>query len=200
MSKNGVSTNPMSAIPKSKLLHVADRAGWRAWLRNNRTSKSEVWLVYHKKHTGKPRISYNDAVEEALCFGWIDSTVKTIDGDRYAQRFSVRKPGSRYSQANLERIRALAGKGRVMPDILKTIPESAVGGFEVPPDILKAIRAEKQAWKNFRRFSPSYVRIRIAFIEGARRRPAEFEKRLAHFIKMTAENKQFGFGGIDKYY
>ena len=138
-------------------------------------------------------------MEEALCFGWIDSTVRTIDEDRYAQRFSVRKPGSRYSQANLERIRALAGKGRVMADILKTIPTPPEGGVEVPPDILKAIQADRQAWKNFRRFSLPYIRIRIAFIDGARRRPAEFEKQLAHFIKMTAENKQFGFGGIDKY-
>jgi uncharacterized protein YdeI (YjbR/CyaY-like superfamily) len=200
MSKNYVNARKTPEIPESKLLHVADSVRWRAWLRKNRRSESEIWLVYYKKHTGKPRISYNDAVEEALCFGWIDSTVKTIDGDRYAQRFSVRKPGSRYSQANLERIRALAAKGRVMPDILKTIPESAEDGFDVPPDILKAIRAEKRAWKNFRRFSPSYVRIRVAFIEGARTRPAEFEKRLAYFIRMTAENKQFGFGGIDKYF
>jgi uncharacterized protein YdeI (YjbR/CyaY-like superfamily) len=164
--------------------------------------KSWIAATIHryKKHTGKPRISYNDAVEEALCFGWIDSTVRTIDEDRYAQRFSVRKPGSRYSQASLERIRARTGKGRVMADILKTIPKPPEGGVEVPPDILKAIQADRQAWKNFRRFSLPYIRIRIAFIDGARRRPAEFEKRLAHFIKMTAENRLFGFGGIDKYY
>jgi uncharacterized protein YdeI (YjbR/CyaY-like superfamily) len=200
MLNKGVRPGRSPAAPKSKMLHVTDRARWRAWLRKNRESKSEIWLAYYKKHTGKPRISYNDAVEEALCFGWIDSTVRTIDEDRYAQRFSVRKPGSRYSQANLERIRALAGKGRVMADILKTIPKPPEGGVEVPPDILKAIRADKQAWKNFRRFSLPYIRIRIAFIDGARRRPAEFEKRLAHFIKMTVKNKLFGFGGIDKYY
>ena len=69
-------------IPKSKLPHLTDRKKWRVWLKKNRKSKDEIWLVYAKKHTGKPRISYNDAVEEALCFGWIDSIVKSLDEAR----------------------------------------------------------------------------------------------------------------------
>ena len=66
-------------IPESKLLRLSERDRWRAWLQKNYRSKDETWLVYAKKHTGEPRISYNDAVEEALCFGWIDSIVKTVD-------------------------------------------------------------------------------------------------------------------------
>jgi uncharacterized protein YdeI (YjbR/CyaY-like superfamily) len=157
--------------------------------------------VSYKKHTGEPRIPYNDAVEEALCFGWVDSTVKSIDGDRFAQRFSARKPKSRYSQANRERLRALAREGKVAKEVLATLGDLAEEEeFEIPPDILKTIRASKEAWKNLKGFSRSYIRIRIAFIEGARRRPTEFDKRLRYFIKMTEKNKQFGFGGIEKYY
>ena len=78
-------------IPKTKLLHLTNRSDWRAWLKGNYQTKDEIWLVYAKNHTGKPCISYNDAVEEALCFGWIDSIVKSIDQDSFARRFSVRK-------------------------------------------------------------------------------------------------------------
>jgi len=187
-------------IPKAKLLQAATRAEWRAWLNRNHKSKTDIWLVYHKKHTGETRVTYNDAVEEALCFGWIDSTVRTLDADRFAQRFSVRNPKSRYSQANIERLRALVKQGKVLKEVLATLPELSEQGFEIPVDFLAAIRANQTAWKNFQAFSPSYARIRIAYIVGARTRPAEFKKRLAYFIKQTEQNKQFGFGGIDKYY
>jgi uncharacterized protein YdeI (YjbR/CyaY-like superfamily) len=169
-------------------------------LKKHAKSEREVWLVYYKKHTGKPRIPYNDAVEEALCFGWIDSTVKRIDDDRFAQRFSVRNPKSPYSQANRERLRELIKQGKVAKDVLATCADLAEEEFEIPPDILKAIQASKQAWKNWQGFRPSYIRIRIAYVDGARNRPQEFEKRLRHLIQMTEKNKQFGFGGIDKYY
>jgi len=81
---------------KNKMLHATTRQEWRTWLEKHYRSETEVWLVYARKHSGKPRIAYNDAVEEALCFGWIDSTVKSIDQDSFAQRFSVRKPQSPY--------------------------------------------------------------------------------------------------------
>jgi uncharacterized protein YdeI (YjbR/CyaY-like superfamily) len=187
-------------LPPNKLLHASHRCQWRAWLQKNYKSETEIWLVYHKKHTGIPRISYNDAVEEALCFGWIDSTVRTIDEDRFAQRFSVRRPRSGHSQANLERLRALAKQGKIAKDILKSLPDLSQETLTVPTDILKAIKASKDAWSNFRRFSPSYVRIRVAYIAGARQRPAEFKKRLVHFVRMTEQNQQFGFGGIEKHY
>jgi uncharacterized protein YdeI (YjbR/CyaY-like superfamily) len=181
-------------------LYVKDRKQWRAWLKKNYKTKKEIWLVYYKKKSGKPRISYNDAVEEALCFGWIDSNVKTIDESRFAQRFSVRKPNSPYSPANKERLRKLIKQGKVAKDVLATIGELRQKRFKVAPDIRDAIKANKEAYKNFRRFSPSYKRIRIGFIEGARNRPEEFKKRLRYFIRMTEKNKQFGFGGIAKYF
>ena len=181
-------------------LHVTTRQAWRTWLKKHYQNRDEIWLVYHKRASGKPRISYNDAVEEALCFGWIDSTAKKLDEQRFAQRFSPRKPGSAYSQANKERLRALAAEGQLIPEVHESVGDILDEEFEVPPDILKAIRANEQAWENYQKFSEPYKRIRIAFIDGARKRPEEFQKRLRYFIRMTEQNKKFGFGGIEKHY
>lgn len=187
------------ALETLPLLDVATRKEWRAWLRKHYRSEREIWLVFHKKHTGRPRIPYNDAVEEALCFGWIDSTARRLDDDRYAQRFSVRNPKTPYSQTNKERLRALLAQGKVAKEVAATLGDLATEQFTVPPDILDAIKADRRAWRNFRGFSEPYVRIRVAFIDGARKRPAEFAKRLRHFVAMAAENRQFGFGGVEKY-
>ncbi len=98
-------------------LTVATRAAWREWLTNHYTTEKEIWLVYPHKQTGKARLTYNDAVEEALCFGWIDSTVKRLDDDHSAQRFTPRNPKSPYSQPNQERLRWLVERDLVMPDV-----------------------------------------------------------------------------------
>ena len=184
----------------TKTLHVIDRKDWRKWLRKHYKTEKEIWLIYYKKATGKPRIEYNDAVEEAICFGWIDSTLKSIDEERNAQRFSPRKPKSSYSPANKERLRKLLKQRKVIKAVRETLGNLAVEGFEIPKDILEALKANKEAWKHFQAFSDAYKRIRIGFIEGARKRPEEFKKRLRYFIKMTAKNKQYGFGGIEKHY
>ena len=181
-------------------LYVTNRKDWRKWLREHYKTEKEIWLIYYKKETGKPRIEYNAAVEEALCFGWIDSTQKTLDKERTAQRFSPRKPGSPYSPANKERLRKLLKQRKVIKEVRETLEGKLEEKFEIPNDILNAIRANKEAWKNFQKFSDSYKRIRIGFIEGARKRPEEFEKRLRHFIRKTEKNELYGFGGIDKYF
>ena len=187
-------------IDDTKLLYVRDRNEWRAWLESHYQTEKEVWLVFYKKHTGKSRISYNDAVEEALCFGLIDSIAKSIDENRFAQRFSKRNPKTSYSQANKERLGALVSQGKVIDEVLATLGDILTEEFVIPEDILEAIITNKKAWENFQKFSQSYIRIRIAFIDGARNRPEEFTKRLNYFTIMTEKNKQFGFGGIDKYY
>ncbi|HSL44591.1 MAG TPA: YdeI/OmpD-associated family protein [Anaerolineales bacterium] len=181
-------------------LHVTNRKDWRKWLREHYKTEKEIWLVYHKKKTGKPRIEYNDAVEEALCFGWIDSTLKSLDKDRNAQRFTPRKPKSAYSPANKERLRKLVKQRKVIKEVRESLGDILDEKLEIPADILKAIKANKEAWNNFQAFSDSYKRIRIGFIEGARKRPGEFQKRLRYFIKMTEKNKLYGFGGIDKHF
>jgi len=184
----------------TKTLHVTNRKDWRKWLRQHYKTEKEIWLVYHKKETGKPRIVYNDAVEEALCFGWIDSTLKTLDENRSAQRFSPRKPKSKYSAANKERLRKLIKQRKVIKEVRETLGDILDEKFEVPKDILKAIKGNKEAWNSFQKFSDAYIRIRIGFIDGARKRPEEFKKRLRYFIKMTEKNKQYGFGGIEKHF
>jgi len=184
----------------NKTLYVTKRKDWRAWLKKHYKTEKEIWLVYPKKETGRPRIEYNDAVEEALCFGWIDSIVKNLDDSRSVQRFSPRKPKAKYSQANIERLRTLVAKKKVIKEVADTLKETLDKKFIIPADILKAIKANQAAWKNFQKFSASYKRIRVAFIDGARKRPVEFKKRLRHFIKMTEKNKMFGFGGIEKHY
>lgn len=183
-----------------KTLYVVDRKKWRAWLRQHFKTEKEIWLVYYKKGSGKPRIEYNDAVEEALCFGWIDSTVRSIDEKCFAQRFSPRKPNSKYSPANKERLRFLLKKKKVIKEVRESLGDLSEETFIVPKDILAEIRSNPEAWKYFQNFSDAYKRIRIGFIDGARNRPAEYEKRLRYFIRMTAQNKQFGFGGIEKHY
>jgi uncharacterized protein YdeI (YjbR/CyaY-like superfamily) len=187
-------------LEERELLYASTRKQWREWLRKNHSAKKEIWLVYYKKHSNKIRIPYNDAVEEALCFGWIDSTVRTIDENKYAQRFSPRKAGSAYSQSNIERLHALIKQKKVIKSVLDKLPKLPSVQSKAPDDIIESIKLDEKAWKNFQKLSDSYKRIRIAFIDGARKRPREFEKRLRYFIKMTARNKLFGFGGIDKYY
>ena len=184
----------------TQTLYITQRKDWRDWLKQNYKTEKEIWLIYPKKATGKPRIEYNDAVEEALCFGWIDSLVKKLDEEHTVQRFSPRKPKAKYSQANIERLRDLVANKKVIKEVAETLGDVLNEEFVIPNDILKAIQANKEAWKNFQKFSDPYVRIRIAFIDGARNRPDEFKKRLRYFIEMTEKNKIFGFGGIDKHY
>ena len=181
-------------------LYVTNPKDWRNWLKQHYKSEAEVWLVYPKKATGKPRIEYNDAVEQALCFGWIDSIIKTLDDEHTVQRFSPRKPKAKYSQANIECLRTLVAQKKVIKEVADTLTGILNADFTIPPDILKAIQADKETWKNFQSISDTYIRIRVAFIDSARKRPDEFKKRLRYFIEMTAKNKQIGFGGIEKHY
>jgi uncharacterized protein YdeI (YjbR/CyaY-like superfamily) len=181
-----------------KTLYVADRKAWRTWLSRHYRKEKEVWLVYYKKASGKPRIPYNDAVEEALCFGWIDSIVKKVDDERFAQRFSPRRRGSVLSQMNRERIRELISEGRMTRAGLVAVSHAfkagAADAFVFPKRILDAIRKDKAAWENFKKMPESYKRIRIAYIKGRRRQGEEaFRKSLANFIRMTAKNRRFGF-------
>jgi uncharacterized protein YdeI (YjbR/CyaY-like superfamily) len=95
------------------LLHVTNRQDWRAWLAEHHAAETEVWLVFAKQHTGKPRVSYDEAVEEALCYGWIDSIVRKMDDDHYAQKFTPRKDRTKWSASNLERVRRLLAEGQM---------------------------------------------------------------------------------------
>src|SRR3989338_2984937 len=178
----------------TKLIYVKNRNGWREWLGKNHDIEKDVWLIYYKKHSGKERIPYNDAVEEALCFGWIDSTVKAIDGEKYAQRFSPRNSKSVMSEMNKERARRLIKQGKMTKFGLERIKhhhESINSKFEIPGKILKELRKDKDIWRNFQKFPKSYKRIRIGWI-AMTKNPATYKQRLKYFLKKTKENKKFG--------
>ena len=184
-----------------KTLYVSDRKKWRAWLEKNFENAKEIWLLFPHKSSCKTRVSYNDAVEEALCFGWIDSIIRAYDKEHSAQRFSPRKPKSNYSQPNRERLQWLSERKMLHPSIHKTVSDILKEKFIFPTDIIKAIKKSDAAWKKYQQFSDSYKRIRIAFIDAARKRPEEFTKRLQNFIGKTEKGLLIkGFGGIDKYY
>lgn len=188
-------------MEKEGILNLKTRTEWRNWLQLNFNIKNEVWLVYAKKSSGEQRIKYNDAVEEALCFGWIDSTNKTLDKDHTIQRFAPRQTRSSYSQPNKERLKWLAENNLIHPSFLKTVQEIISKEYVFPLDILDEIKKDKTAWNNFIKFSEPYKRIRIAYIDSARKRPEELTKRLTNFIQKTQDNKLIsGFGGVDKYY
>jgi uncharacterized protein YdeI (YjbR/CyaY-like superfamily) len=179
-------------VEVGQTLDVRDRSKWREWLAKNYASKSEIWLINYKKHTGKPSVPYNDAVEEALCFGWIDSIVKRIDDDRTAQRYTPRREKSNLSETNRERVLRLIDQGKMTEAGLSKIRSQLDEDFKIAPDILRALKRDKAAWKNFQDFTDSYKRIRVGWIEGARGRPEVFETRLNYFIKMTSKNKTYG--------
>jgi uncharacterized protein YdeI (YjbR/CyaY-like superfamily) len=184
--------------------YAKNRKEWRSWLAKNHRSAVEIWLIYYKKLSGKPRIPYNDAVEEALCYGWIDSILKPIDEQCYAQRFSPRRRNSRLSEMNKERVRRLVKAKKMTQFGLETIqhhmeknPKRSstlhnLKNFTLPKDILKILKSDSDVWKNFHKFPESYKRIRLGWIDAARHRPEIFNHRLQYFMKMTAQNKKFG--------
>ena len=181
--------------------YTSERSEWRSYLADHFDSFSEIWFVFPMKGSGEKSLSYNDAVEEALCFGWIDSTIRHIDPLHRAQRFTPRRKGSLYSQPNIERLIWLDAQGLIHPKVRESILPCIRAPFVFPADIMDILRQDKAVWENYQRFSDPYKRIRIAYIEAARKRPEEFRKRLNNFIEKTRRNKLIiGYGGIDKYY
>jgi len=148
-------------VKVGKTLYVKNRREWRRWLAQHHKSAREIWLIYYKKDSGKLRIPYNHAVEEALCYGWIDGIGKSIDAKKYAQRYSPRKKTSRLSDMNRERVRRLIRSGRMTKAGMAAIEHTGKGPAKLPADILKRLKQDATTWKNFQRFPPSYKRIRI---------------------------------------
>ena len=183
------------------IFYTSKREEWRKWLSKNYRTAKEVWFVFPMKETGEESLSYNDAVEEALCFGWIDSTIKHIDKTHRAQHFTPRKKGSAYSRPNIERLIWLEKNNLLMEEIRLEVLELIRAPYVFPDDIISSIKTDLRVWENFNSLSDGYKRIRIAYIDAARKRPEEFKKRLENFIAKTHDGKIIkGFGGIEKYY
>lgn len=188
-------------MEEAELFYTRDRGQWRNWLSEHFETCKEIWFVFPTKDSGEEGLSYNDAVEEALCFGWIDGRAGTLDATHQIRRFTPRRKGSGYSQPNMERLIWLDAHGLIHPKIRPSVEALISRPFVFPEDILDAIRQDDAAWEHYQSFPEAYRRIRVAYIDAARNRPAEFAKRLASFIRRTRENKLIvGYGGVDKYY
>ena len=183
------------------ILFCEDRQQWRKWLEEHFETVAEIWLVFPVKASGEKGVSYNDAVEEALCFGWIDSTAGTLDNRHQLRHFTPRRKGSPYSRPNIERLIWLDKGGLIHPTVRKSVIGLIQTPYSFPEDILAELRKDATVWRNYSAFSEPYKRIRVAYIDAARKRPEEFQKRLANFIRFTKQNKLIvGYGGVDKYY
>jgi uncharacterized protein YdeI (YjbR/CyaY-like superfamily) len=170
---------------------------WRAWLRKNHKTESEVWLIRYKRHTGRPSIAYEDALDEALCFGWIDSLVKRLDDERYAIKFTPRKPESKWSDVNRKRYAALRKSGRLMPAGLERSPTSRTYAARpklpdaVPKYFSEALDATPAAREHFERLAPSYRRHFVGWVHIAKREETK-QRRLREAISLLAAGKKLG--------
>jgi uncharacterized protein YdeI (YjbR/CyaY-like superfamily) len=133
----------------TEIRYFENRKDWRKWLTENFDSADEIWFVFPHKSSGKKRITYNDAVEEALCFGWIDSTVRALDKEHKIQRFTPGKPKSAYSQANKERLKRLLENKMIHPEIEDKIQNMLSDPFLFPDDITDRLKENETVWNNY---------------------------------------------------
>jgi uncharacterized protein YdeI (YjbR/CyaY-like superfamily) len=182
-----------------KTIYAKNRKEWRYWLQKNHHSQKGIWLVYYKKHTGQTSISYTDAVEEAICFGWIDGQIKKIDDDKYMQRYTPRKPKSLWSEVNIERAKKMINLGYMAEFGLKALHEGmktneripSSKNFSVPPYLKTALIKNKKAWNNFQNFSPSAQLAYVYWVNTAKTEETR-QKRIKKTIEQLAMNKKFG--------
>ena len=167
-----------TGIDKTNTYYAKGRKAWRKWLEKNHAASKGVWLIYYKKDSGKTRVSYNDAVEEALCFGWIDSTLNPIDEASYMQLFTPRKHKSGWSKLNKERVEKLIEQGLMTPAGLEKIEAAkhhgtwskldGIESFTLPPQLKKAFIANKKAKKFFDGLGKTNKKYILYYVNGVK--------------------------------
>jgi uncharacterized protein YdeI (YjbR/CyaY-like superfamily) len=180
-------------------LYVTDREQWRAWLAANHKTVREVWLIFYKAHTRRPNIPYDDSVEEALCFGWVDSLIRKLDDDRYARKFTPRTNPDRWSPSNVERAHKMIREGRMTDAGLAVFPANVSEHPPAPrPTTLPLpgwmedeLRAHPAAWEEFNRLPPSHRRNYIGWVTDAKREATQ-RKRLVEAIAMLERGERLG--------
>ena len=192
----------MAKIDELKDFHPLNRQEWRDWLTENYDKSNGVWFVYFKKHTGKPRVSYEEAVEEALCFGWIDSVARSFDEDRSRILFTPRKPKSVWSKPNKTRVERLIKSGAMTEIGLAKIEAAKKDGswdalnasdnLEIAADLQKAFDADKQAEKNFHAFTNGVKKVILSWVNSAKRAETR-AARIAKLVALAAKNKRVNF-------
>ena len=183
-------------------LYFKTREEWHNWLEDNHAVLSGIWLVYYKKISGKPRIAYNDAVEEALCYGWIDGKIKRINEDYYIQWFTPRRKGSRWSELNVKRAQKLISEGRMRqpgflvyeeamkkPGLISdTNPDKTI---TVPDDLLTALKSNIKAYNNFLNFPQGSRRMYVLWLNDAKRTETR-NARISKIVERSAKNMRAG--------
>ena len=175
------------------VLRVRNREELRNWFSAHAASENECWVfVKRGRPTDDETFWYIDAVEEALCFGWIDSTTKKMENGETAQRLSPRRKGSAWSELNKERCRRMERLGRMTAAGRAVLPDMTEKGFVIDSEILKALRADEEIWENFNHFPLLYQRVRIDTIQIKKDRPELFKQRLKKFLEHTKSGIMYG--------
>jgi uncharacterized protein YdeI (YjbR/CyaY-like superfamily) len=189
------------AVPDDlELIEPRDRAEWRAWLERNHSTAERIWLSIGKKGNRVTSLTYNDAVEEALCFGWIDSTVRRLDNDRFRQLYSRRKARSIWARSNKERVARLIAAGLMRPAGLAAIEAAKANGswsaldriedLTVPDDLASALSENPVALQNFDTFPSSARKAVLYWIQSAKRLETR-TRRIAEVVQRSAEGRRF---------
>ena len=185
-----------------KQLYLKTSDAWRDWLQSNHDKEKEVWLIFYKKETGEPSMKYEPAVEEALCFGWIDSIIKKIDEKKYARKFTPRKDSSNWSEPNKKRVARLISENRMTKIGLAKIETAKKNGqwdkpdrptvpLDIPKDFQTALDENKKAKAFFTHLAPTYQKHYIGWIFVAKR-PDTRERRIRESIKLLENGQKLG--------
>lgn len=188
----------MSKFDHFERLEAKNRKEWRQWLRDNHLTSSGIWLVYYKKNSEKSGVKYDEAVEEALSFGWIDSKVNAIDEERFMQIFTPRKPGSIWSKLNKERVKKIIEEGIMTPAGLEKIEAAKedeswyflddIDNLIIPEDLKEALNQNKQAKQHFEAFKDSIKKQILYWIKTAKRSRTR-KNRIEKVVALAMENK-----------
>jgi uncharacterized protein YdeI (YjbR/CyaY-like superfamily) len=189
-------TPPARAISGGRV-QPRSRAEWRRWLAKHHATASEVWLVIAKAHTGEPRVSYDEAVEEALCFGWIDTTAQSLDEGHHMQRFTPRRPRSTWSQSNLDRFARLEAAGLMadagraaLPPGTQPPPPRLQSGDAPPAWVAAALAQHPEASRFFATLAPGYRRDYLRWVTEAKREETRQRRLQAALRRLAAGEKQ----------
>lgn len=179
-----------------KTLHVMNREEWRSWLEEHHATEREVWLLFYKRHTGKPRIPYEDAVEEAVCFGWIESIMKRVDDETYVQKFTPRKEKSTWSEVNRKRAKKMIEEGKMTEAGLEKLGKVDVKDVPAPqkkelvvPLYVKEAFVAHGVWEHFCNLAISYRRQYVGWIDSAKKEETQ-ERRIAEAVELLREGKR----------
>jgi uncharacterized protein YdeI (YjbR/CyaY-like superfamily) len=174
-----------------------DRAEWRRWLAKHFARSDEIWLVFYKKASGKQTVPYDHAVEEALCFGWVDGMKRKLDEECYAFRFTPRKARSAWSKSNLQRVERLIADGQMTAAGLKAYNsvdrrETAPMPTNLPQGLEEKFRKQRAAWANYQKFPPGYRRVTAGWVASAKKEETQI-KRLQKLMEYSGRNQRIEF-------